>query len=484
MNTSLSTRIFVYIFTTEKAQKSVNKVTTENLFFLFLTKRLIMDATEATIVSSPLISANEKIEGDQSSNTNTVEVYLRIRPTDSTKQTTLFSISDDLSSIEIKNSGETNLHTTEINKFEIYACICSYCDQFKGAFFIFCIFFLMKEKYFFVCEQTFAKVFECLGPAIVDRVVRGFANLVFAYGVSKSGKTHTIIGEKDDPGLLQRSVETLLAVDDVVNQSSFIQMSCAEIYCENLGDLLATDADEVCHPIFFLTFLLHFCFLIGLKVLWQKQKEAKSLEFEHPIVLTKLKIGSLIEFHNVTIQADKQRAKRQTALNINSDSSHILWFIEFVEKEQSKVIGKLCLCDLAGANCSDVENSMNQTEIQQINFSLQCLKQRITQLTSNDSDAPFRECGLTKVLAEYLTGRAFVAMITTTHFIQFCSTQYKKMYFLFRSCFDYVQVATSPSVLYQKYKHHKHIKEKMPLHHLIRCNSTSKRLPPTPRPVQ
>lgn len=46
------------------------------------------------------------------------------------------------------------------------------------------------------------------GP-IIDSVVEGFNATVFAYGATGSGKTFTMIGTKDRPGLMTLMTKTL-----------------------------------------------------------------------------------------------------------------------------------------------------------------------------------------------------------------------------------------------------------------------------------
>ncbi|KAJ2718876.1 hypothetical protein GGI07_005541 [Coemansia sp. Benny D115] len=59
-----------------------------------------------------------------------------------------------------------------------------------------------------------ARVFQvCALPAVHD-LFMGFNTLVFAYGASNSGKTHTVQGSAASPGLLPRSIQAILQVLD------------------------------------------------------------------------------------------------------------------------------------------------------------------------------------------------------------------------------------------------------------------------------
>ncbi|KAJ1941707.1 Kinesin-like protein kif23, partial [Linderina macrospora] len=58
------------------------------------------------------------------------------------------------------------------------------------------------------------RVFEVCGMPVVRDLFRGYNTLLFSYGVTNSGKTHTVTGSADDPGVLPRSVAAILDVLD------------------------------------------------------------------------------------------------------------------------------------------------------------------------------------------------------------------------------------------------------------------------------
>lgn len=51
-------------------------------------------------------------------------------------------------------------------------------------------------------------VYEIVRP-IVDAAVNGFNGTIFAYGQTSSGKTHTMMGTKDEPGVIPLAVESM-----------------------------------------------------------------------------------------------------------------------------------------------------------------------------------------------------------------------------------------------------------------------------------
>jgi len=45
-------------------------------------------------------------------------------------------------------------------------------------------------------------VYEQLGRPIVEMAIEGFNGTIFAYGQTSSGKTHTMFGNSEQPGLI------------------------------------------------------------------------------------------------------------------------------------------------------------------------------------------------------------------------------------------------------------------------------------------
>lgn len=74
----------------------------------------------------------------------------------------------------------------------------------------------------------------CVQP-IVDAVVRGVNGCVFAYGATGAGKSYTMHGTAEQPGIIPRAVAQLF---DAVSPDTTLTMSALEIYNNQLYDLL------------------------------------------------------------------------------------------------------------------------------------------------------------------------------------------------------------------------------------------------------
>ena len=48
-----------------------------------------------------------------------------------------------------------------------------------------------------------------IGQPIVKKVVNGYNGTIFLYGQTTSGKTYTMLGNKNDPGILPYAIKDL-----------------------------------------------------------------------------------------------------------------------------------------------------------------------------------------------------------------------------------------------------------------------------------
>ncbi|KAF0755737.1 hypothetical protein AaE_004873, partial [Aphanomyces astaci] len=90
-------------------------------------------------------------------------------------------------------------------------------------------------------ETTQRDLFEQTTYAIIEEALEGKNGLVFAYGVTNSGKTYTILGTPEQPGILPETFVTLFKKADNFR----ITASYVEIYNEKVYDLLATGQRRV-----------------------------------------------------------------------------------------------------------------------------------------------------------------------------------------------------------------------------------------------
>lgn len=77
---------------------------------------------------------------------------------------------------------------------------------------------------------------------MVEAVLNGFNSTVFAYGATGAGKTHTMLGNEESPGIMYQTMKEVFKVldDFKVDRIYEITVSFLEIYNENIRDLIDT----------------------------------------------------------------------------------------------------------------------------------------------------------------------------------------------------------------------------------------------------
>lgn len=98
----------------------------------------------------------------------------------------------------------------------------------------------------FGADKTQADIFHEVKD-VVRSVIDGQKVCIFAYGQTGAGKTYTMSGQFDDnehKGIIPRAMELIFdtlnkyKMDGVLSSDSIVTMSCIELHCETLQDLL------------------------------------------------------------------------------------------------------------------------------------------------------------------------------------------------------------------------------------------------------
>ena len=89
-------------------------------------------------------------------------------------------------------------------------------------------------------------VFEHTGRHMVQGVLQGFNSSIFAYGATGAGKTYTMLGDRNNPGLMVRTVAALFeSINAQVGYKFKTRMSYLEVYNENIRDLLTPSSQHL-----------------------------------------------------------------------------------------------------------------------------------------------------------------------------------------------------------------------------------------------
>ncbi|KAI1896349.1 hypothetical protein AGOR_G00093880 [Albula goreensis] len=247
-------------------------------------------------------------------------------------------------------------------------------------------------------QTTQQEVFLTSVKPILPHLLNGQNASVFAYGPTGAGKTHTMLGSQEQPGIIPRAVREVFHLvraqeKEVDDWSYTIGMSYLEIYNEKVLDLLSPNTQDL--PI----------------------REDKDRNILIP-GLTHTQLTSFSEFHTHFIPASLNRTTASTKLNHRSSRSHAILLIKVVKSQRvpphRQQTGKLYLVDLAGSedNRRTGNQGLRLKESGAINLSLFTLSKVVDSLNAGVGRVPYRDSKLTRLLQDSLGGSAHSVMIT------------------------------------------------------------------------
>ncbi|XP_067225459.1 kinesin-like protein KIF22 [Chanodichthys erythropterus] len=248
-------------------------------------------------------------------------------------------------------------------------------------------------------ETTQQAVFLTSVKPILPHILNGQNASVFAYGPTGAGKTHTMLGSQEQPGIIPRAVREVFNLVGAQEKGQdgweySIGMSYLEIYNEKVLDLLSPGSQDL--PI----------------------REDKDRNILIP-GLTHTPLSSFSDFDTHFIPASLNRTTASTKLNQRSSRSHAILLIKVVKSQRGpphrQQTGKLYLVDLAGSE--DNRRTGNQgirlKESGAINLSLFTLSKVVDALNAGAGGrVPYRDSKLTRLLQDSLGGSAHSVMIT------------------------------------------------------------------------
>ncbi|KIY48777.1 kinesin-domain-containing protein, partial [Fistulina hepatica ATCC 64428] len=227
---------------------------------------------------------------------------------------------------------------------------------------------------------------------MLEYVYSGITVTIFAYGVTSSGKTHTMQGTKEEPGVIPRVVQVCLRRAMTLASSTMI-MSYMEIYKDEAYDLLVQREKAQKLPI---------------------RENGQGVVFVAN--LTSVEVDSVEEFNRLYNRANKQRSVASTNLNHASSRSHAILTLEarsLSPETGARVTCRINLVDLAGSenNNHTGNDAQRMVESSAINKSLSALGQVVDALNRGDSRIPYRNSRLTRVLSDALGGSSLGLII-------------------------------------------------------------------------
>ncbi|CAJ1799007.1 unnamed protein product [Sphenostylis stenocarpa] len=225
---------------------------------------------------------------------------------------------------------------------------------------------------------------------LIPGMFSGCNATVFAYGATGSGKTYTMQGTEEQPGLMPLAMSMILSICQ--STGSTAQISYYEVYMDRCYDLLELKENEI-------------------SVLDDKDG------LVHLRGLSQVPINTMSEFQDVFSCGVQRRKVAHTGLNDVSSRSHGVLVISVCTTSSdgtgTVVCGKLNLIDLAGNedNRRTCNEGIRLQESAKIKQSLFALSNVIYALNNNKPRVPYRESKLTRILQDSLGGTSRALMV-------------------------------------------------------------------------
>ncbi|OJD25170.1 hypothetical protein ACJ73_03459 [Blastomyces percursus] len=222
----------------------------------------------------------------------------------------------------------------------------------------------------------------------IKHLFSGFDVTIFAYGVTGTGKTHTMRGGKSlhDRGVIPRLLSGIYRRSRKIERDSQgstkvdVAMSYYEIYNDKVFDLFEPPEKRTA---------------AGLPL---RDAGGKTVV----VGLTERPCTSLKEFETLYDHANVNRSTSATKLNAHSSRSHAILSVKLVvtTAEQTRVSLASCI-DLAGSedNRRTDNGKERMVESASINKSLFVLAQCVEAISKKQSRIPYRESKMTRILS-------------------------------------------------------------------------------------
>ncbi|XP_042738637.1 kinesin-like protein KIF18A [Lagopus leucura] len=261
-----------------------------------------------------------------------------------------------------------------------------------------------KKDLKFVFDAVFAEnstqleVFEHTTKGVLDGFLNGYNCTVLAYGATGAGKTHTMLGSPEDPGVMYLTMMALYNCMDQIKEEKIcnVAVSYLEVYNEQIRDLLVNSEP------------------LAVREDAQKGVVVQGLTLHQP--------KSAEEILQMLDYGNKNRTQHPTDVNASSSRSHAVFQIYLRQQDkiasisQNVRIAKMSLIDLAGSERASATNAKGARfrEGANINRSLLALGNVINALAdpkSKKQHIPYRNSKLTRLLKDSLGGNCRTIMI-------------------------------------------------------------------------
>ncbi|KAK4258579.1 hypothetical protein QN277_005015 [Acacia crassicarpa] len=239
------------------------------------------------------------------------------------------------------------------------------------------------------------EVYEVAAKPVVKAAMEGVNGTVFAYGVTSSGKTHTMHGDQHSPGIIPLAIKDVFSIiQDTPGREFLLRVSYLEIYNEVINDLLDPTGQNL-----------------------RVREDAQGTYVEGIKEEVVLSPGHALSF---IAAGEEHRHVGSNNFNLFSSRSHTIFTLMIESSAHGDdydgvIFSQLNLIDLAGSESSKTETTgLRRKEGSYINKSLLTLGTVIGKLSEGKaSHVPYRDSKLTRLLQSSLSGHGHVSLICT-----------------------------------------------------------------------
>mmetsp|Transcript_91538 Transcript_91538/g.296319 ORF Transcript_91538/g.296319 Transcript_91538/m.296319 type:complete len:746 (+) Transcript_91538:103-2340(+) len=230
---------------------------------------------------------------------------------------------------------------------------------------------------------------------LVSSMLDGYNVCIFAYGQTGAGKTHSMQGTKEQPGIYTRTFNELFKVaQERKGWKIELKGALIEVYNEEIRDLLGDKSSSAKK---------------------QKLEIKQGKDGNHVPGLTIRTLTCPAEVEDMLTTGSESRSVACTDMNSHSSRSHLLVqiFGSIITPEGKVCSSTITLVDLAGSERlakSGVTGDRAKEAIA-INKSLAALGDVINSRASKSSHTPFRNSTLTHLLQDSLSGDSKTLML-------------------------------------------------------------------------
>ncbi|CAA6656394.1 unnamed protein product [Spirodela intermedia] len=228
-------------------------------------------------------------------------------------------------------------------------------------------------------------VYDVAAKPVVKAAMEGINGTVFAYGVTSSGKTHTMHGDQASPGMIPLAIKDVFSmIQDTPGREFLLRVSYLEIYNEVINDLLDPTGQNL-----------------------RVREDAQGTYVEGIKEEVVLSPGHALSF---VAAGEEHRHVGSNNFNLLSSRSHTIFTLMIESSAHGDEYDGVIYSQLFKTETT----GLRRKEGSYINKSLLTLGTVIGKLSEGKaSHIPYRDSKLTRLLQSSLSGRGHVSLICT-----------------------------------------------------------------------